>query len=225
MVGEILRKRREELGLDLKEVSRITKIRYDYLKAIEGDAFEKLPVDVYVKGYIRQYAKILNIDPETLIDVYIKQVSTPEKKEVPQEEVSQEKRPRIRYLLIPLLSVVAASILFIILSPFTPEEPKRPSPPPESKKEDLLKVKDTHHTLEVFAVDTTWLFINTDGTSSREVLLQPGDSVKWDAKNGFSLKIGNAGGIKLLFDGKEIGSLGRKGQVIRLDLPSSETLK
>ena len=39
---------------------------------------------------------------------------------------------------------------------------------------------------------------------------KPGTRAKWTARSGFSLKIGNAGGIKLLFDGKEIGPLGKK---------------
>jgi hypothetical protein len=39
------------------------------------------------------------------------------------------------------------------------------------------------------------------------------------AKTGFSLKIGNAGGVNLIFDGKEIGKLGEKGQVVNLTLP------
>lgn len=224
MIGELLRKKREELGLALEEVSRTTRIKYDYLKAIEDEAFERLPVEVYVKGYIREYAKILNIEPEAALDVYVQQMSPPEKEEIPQIEISQEKRPKRRYLFIPLLLVAVTSV-FIIFYLFTPEVPKKPPLPSEYKKEEVLQVKDTRHILEAIAVDTTWLSITTDGQNVREVLLQPGESVKWDAQRSFSLIIGNAGGIKLIFDGKEIGPLGAKGQVIRLNLPSSETIK
>jgi len=87
LVGEVLKKRREELGLDLKEISERTKIRYCYLKALEDEAFEKLPAQVFVRGYIREYARVLGIDPETVIDVYNKQVAPPEKTDVPQTEV------------------------------------------------------------------------------------------------------------------------------------------
>ncbi|MFZ6017133.1 MAG: helix-turn-helix domain-containing protein [Nitrospirota bacterium] len=77
MVGEILKKRREESGQDLREIAKTLKIRYDYLKAIEDENFEKLPVEVYIRGYIREYAKILNINPEAAIKAYTQQVSSP----------------------------------------------------------------------------------------------------------------------------------------------------
>ena len=120
MVGDILKKKREELGLDLKEISKITRIKYDNLKAIEEGDFEKLPVEVYVRGYIREYAKILNIDPENVIDLYVQQISPKtlsqtESIEIPHKERSQGKGLKIRPLLLPVLSLLfLASILFLI---------------------------------------------------------------------------------------------------------------
>lgn len=220
MVGEILKKRREESGQDLREIAKTLKIRYDYLKAIEDEDFEKLPVEVYIRGYIREYAKILNIDPEAAIKAYTQQVSPPlpEKKDIPTKETVKSKKIKIRYLLIPLLLLLTFAF---ILFPFTVEEPKI------SEREDLPVVQSgpppplpsVQHVLEVSAMDVTWLRVNIDSTISKEILLKPGESVKWYAKNGFSLKIGNAGGVRLVFDRKEIGKLGEKGQVVRLNLP------
>lgn len=241
MVGEILKKRREESGQDLREIAKTLKIRYDYLKAIEDENFEKLPVEVYIRGYIREYAKILNIDPEAAIKAYTQQVSPPlpEKKDIPTKETLKSKKIKIRYLLIPLLLLLTFAF---ILFPFTPLE-RMPHPlgwiknfltgftveePKISERENLPVVQSepppplssNQHVLEVFAIDVTWLRVNIDGTiMSKEVLLKPGESVKWYAKNGFSLKIGNAGGVRLVFDRKEIGKLGEKGQVVRLNLP------
>jgi tetratricopeptide (TPR) repeat protein len=163
----------------------------------------------------------------------------------------KEKNRRIRYALIPLLVVVTiASILLILL---IPEKQKIPPRPTESKKENLvdaehdtlqplepskipsptevrketpLAVKhDTLHTLELIAKDATWIFINIDDMESKEIMLNQGENIKLSAKNGFSLKIGNAGGIKLIFDGKEMKPLGEKGQVIDLTLPSHIILR
>ena len=75
--GEILKKKREELGYNLKEIAKTLKIRSDYLKAIEEGTFEKLPVEVYTKGYIREYAKFLKTDPEVVIKAYIEKLSPP----------------------------------------------------------------------------------------------------------------------------------------------------
>ncbi len=220
MVGELLRKRREELGRDLREIAEILKIRYDYLKAIEDEAFEKLPAEVYIRGYIREYARVLNLDPETLLKAYIQQRTPAQsgKKEVSEKEIAQRKGLKVGYLLIPLLVVLLITVAFIIF-PSTHKKLKIPSHIPLTKKEDVSTLKNAPHILEVYATDTTWLRVDIDKTRTKEILLRPGESVKWHAEQGFSLKIGNAGGIKLIFDGKEIGKLGEKGQVIRLTLP------
>ncbi|MFZ6017132.1 MAG: DUF4115 domain-containing protein [Nitrospirota bacterium] len=107
-----------------------------------------------------------------------------------------------------------------ILFQFTPLERKPRENLPVVQSEPPPPLSSKQHVLEVFAIDVTWLRVNIDGTMSKEVLLKPGESVKWYAKNGFSLKIGNAGGVRLIFDRKEIGKLGEKGQVTRLNLPA-----
>jgi len=96
--------------------------------------------------------------------------------------------------------------------PKKPEPKQQVAPPPE--------VKHDKHTLELIAEDTTWIFITIDDSESKEMLLHQGDHIKLSAKNIFSLKIGNAAGIKLVFDGKEIGPFGEKDQVVTLTFPS-----
>jgi len=76
------------------------------------------------------------------------------------------------------------------------------------------------HTLEFIAVDMTWIFVTIDEKESKDMILRPGDHIKLFAKKGVLLKIGNAGGVKLIFDGKEIGPLGEKGKVKILKLPA-----
>jgi tetratricopeptide (TPR) repeat protein len=76
------------------------------------------------------------------------------------------------------------------------------------------------HTLELIANEETWIFVTIDDTDSRERLLKPGTRIKWIAKKHFSLRVGNAGGIKVIFNGKDIGPLGEKGKVVKLKLPS-----
>jgi cytoskeleton protein RodZ len=254
LVGEILRKKREESGLDLRAISKTLKISHAYLKAIEDGAFEKLPEEVYIKGYIREYAELLKVDPETAINAYIQQVSPPktENKEVPEKETAQGKKLNVRYFLFPLILAVLVITSIYILFPYssdkkgisqTPEETEKetlnnpveteeenPAPAAEAKNElvtstaesgidNVSKTEKSPHVLEVFAKDTTWLFLTIDKSNGKEMMLKPGESEKWEAENGFSLKIGNAGGIKLIFDGKEIGKLGEKGQVVNLNLP------
>lgn len=65
----------------------------------------------------------------------------------------------------------------------------------------------------------TWVRIEVDDQEPREYSFKPGTRPQWKAKTGFTLLIGNAAGIDLQLNGKEIGPLGRVGQVVRLRLP------
>lgn len=72
-LGERLKKIRSDKRMSLSEVSRATRIRADYLENIEEGNYEKLPVDVYVKGFLRSYAEFLGVDEEVLIKMYEKE--------------------------------------------------------------------------------------------------------------------------------------------------------
>jgi tetratricopeptide (TPR) repeat protein len=102
----------------------------------------------------------------------------------------------------------------------------------EVKNQDthLLESKQGIHTLELIAEDSTWILLNIDESKSKEMLLNQGEHLKFNAKKTFFLKIGNAGGVKLIFDGKEVAIPKEKGKVITITLPvpsdsTSETSK
>jgi cytoskeletal protein RodZ len=65
-VGERLRDARETRGVDLFRVERDTKIRAKYLGALEDGEFADLPGDVYARGFLRNYATYLGLDPDEL---------------------------------------------------------------------------------------------------------------------------------------------------------------
>jgi cytoskeleton protein RodZ len=69
-LGEVLRTAREGKGVDLARVERDTKIRERYLSALERGEYRDLPGPVYTKGFLRNYAAYLGLDPEYLIDLY-----------------------------------------------------------------------------------------------------------------------------------------------------------
>lgn len=69
-LGEILRQAREDKGLSLAQVEEATKIRSTYLQALEEDDFERLPAPVYVRGFLKNYAKFLGLDAEQILALY-----------------------------------------------------------------------------------------------------------------------------------------------------------
>ena len=58
---------RERKGVDLYRAERDTKIRARYLAALERGDYRELPGSVYTKGFLRNYAVYLGLDPEDVL--------------------------------------------------------------------------------------------------------------------------------------------------------------
>jgi transcriptional regulator with XRE-family HTH domain len=72
-LGEKLKKIRSERRIGLTDIARFTKIQLKYLEDIEEGNYEKLPSDVYVKGFLKSYAKFLGVNENSLIRLYQKE--------------------------------------------------------------------------------------------------------------------------------------------------------
>ena len=76
MVGDILRAAREKKGFTYKDVENETSIRALYIESIEKGDYAALPGEVYVKGFIRNYATLLELDADTLLKQYYDETHT-----------------------------------------------------------------------------------------------------------------------------------------------------
>lgn len=300
MIGETLKKYREESGLGLSDIALKLRIRIEHLQAIEDNAFEKLPADVFTIGYIREYAKLFNIDADALVETFkeLKKAKT-QPVEIadetinrtslePQTENKTPISPGVKIFTAIGAGAIAAIILFTIMEglqntnsgntdnriivrlakeiPFEvpvvvpaqklpgQTEVKAPEPqkavpssvtvpsvkastdkastevarklpeqvkpkPPASQNDGPTVATERRHKLKVIANEDTWLRIETGNEEWQEVMMAQGDSNEWSSRKGFNLKIGNAGGVKLVFNGKDLGTLGEKGKVLQLRLP------
>ena len=72
--------------------------------------------------------------------------------------------------------------------------------------------------LMIRASEETWLRITIDQNQPSQILLKPGEKIERKGSI-FEMDIGNAGGIKMQFRGKNIENLGKSGEVIHLRLP------
>jgi cytoskeletal protein RodZ len=99
-------------------------------------------------------------------------------------------------------------------------EQKEPVASEEKKIETAIEGKK--YSLEIEATELSWLKVIEDYKEPYEILLRPGETLKRKASEKFILFIGNAGGIKINFQGKALAPLGEHGKVIRLILPGEE---
>lgn len=66
--GEFLKKAREGRGESLVDIARTLKISAHQLEALENGRFDALPGPTFVRGFLRNYARYLEIDPEPLLE-------------------------------------------------------------------------------------------------------------------------------------------------------------
>lgn len=69
-LGQMLRDARETQGISLAQAEEATRIRRKYLEALEEADYAVLPPNVYVRGFIRNYAAYLGLDPEVAVAAY-----------------------------------------------------------------------------------------------------------------------------------------------------------
>ncbi len=92
-----------------------------------------------------------------------------------------------------------------------PSSVPNPAPSPQAPSTNPL-------VLLIEAVEQSWIHATIDGTEIKEALLQPSDKIQWEAKEKFVLTVGNAGGVRLFLDGRELGSLGPSGRVVKREI-------
>ncbi len=236
MAGEILKKRREELGLDIVEIAHLLKVKADYLTAIEDDKYGELPVGVYTNGYIRMYAKHLNIDPEPVIKHYASYLSQSPHQQCNHVPVipiafSRKRRPVFFYLAILLVALAALSLFFYMSGERNIKELYdmiiHKAPVGESINTENISgtgrqvsTEKKEHILSIKATEVGWVYLQFDTGKSEEVFLVPGQSKTWNFSENVLLKIGNAGGVSLNLDGENLGVPGKSGEVVTLTLPA-----
>lgn len=69
-LGTYLRRERELRQLSVAEVAQTTRIPVRILKKLENDQHDELPADVFVRGYLRAYARVLGVDEGYLLERY-----------------------------------------------------------------------------------------------------------------------------------------------------------
>ena len=69
-VGQFLQKRRVEKGMSVEEVARSTRVPVASVERIEADRFSELPGEVFVKGFLKSYARAVAVPPDDVLARY-----------------------------------------------------------------------------------------------------------------------------------------------------------
>ncbi|MBK8985521.1 MAG: helix-turn-helix domain-containing protein [Chloroflexi bacterium] len=97
-LGHILREARETKGFTLEDVQEEIRINAKYLKSLESGDYNALPTPVHARGFLRNYARYLGLDPQPLLDRYESTLSRlPTKAAAPTNGSSSKKLPPIDF--------------------------------------------------------------------------------------------------------------------------------
>jgi cytoskeletal protein RodZ len=226
-LGKYLKKERENRKISLKEVAKNIKVREHFLRSVEEDRHDLLPSPTYVKGFLSAYAKYLGLDPNEVILRYENYLKG---EPVPRQEVPPEGRTswRTKYLWgiggVIIVGVVASYFLFFNLSKpsikpvsLKPEvkETPRPTPPPQTAGKVSVP-EEKPITLQLKAVERTWVSVQVDDQREQDITLQSGEGISYRAMKRIQLIVGNAGGLDITCNDKKFERFGKSGEVVTL---------
>lgn len=241
-IGTILKIKREEQGIALEEVSNVLCLRKSLIQAIEAGKWEALPHEVYVRSYLKEYASFLKVYDEILPELADKNnVIVP----AADDEIQPIEKPirrfrKITFINVPRKALVYPAIVLILSGFYFLDKMKRnyvqiPVPKIESlsgitgqsqpspdnivaMESQATPVSSEGKKLMITCKERTWISVVIDDIEKKEFMLNAHEMIILNAKDRFDLLIGNAGGVKLILDGKDTEFTGKSGEVKRIKL-------
>jgi len=239
--GRYLQDIRLSKGISLEAVAEETRIRIDNLLLVEGENHDKLPDEVFVKGFLRAFAKAIGADGDEAVRRYqlrLKVVQKLAKSEADLKMPAGKFWRRLLFCIGALLCLIILSVLAVSAlkkrssstgllktnieqSADIENEGKATFEPQYDTEPAIVQInnKPEKLILKITAIEETWMKIIIDGQKPNEYNLKPGDQIELEATLGYNLFIGNAGGIRLLLNSESIEVPGKSGQVVSLKIP------
>lgn len=111
--GELLRDKRILKELSLETVAAKTKIKLEYLEAIESSNFADLPSSTFAKGFLRNYASFLHLNPDTIVAMFRRDFTENEKGEIMPRGLVEPVGSKPRFFTVSLILTGIATVAFL----------------------------------------------------------------------------------------------------------------
>jgi cytoskeleton protein RodZ len=109
-LGSFLREQRERMNLSHDQIVQKIRLRRTLIEALENEAWERLPPPVFVRGFLKSYARILGLDEKEVMDLYRR--AAPLETEALRPLPTRRKSSRALVLVVLLMLALAACIFF-----------------------------------------------------------------------------------------------------------------
>ncbi len=241
--GAWLRRQREMREITLREISDATKISLRYLEALEQERFDLLPAKVFARGFLRQYARYVGLDPDEAVN----RLLVAEEDE-PGEEEGEEERGADRERWSPVESaatwknvllvggLAALLLALVFLVPWliersgsgegAEEPPPGVAPPeavegrPEPPDPPGLRTPEAPLTVTLDFRQNCWVEASVDGEPRVAEMRVQGESLQLQAQERVTLRLGNAGAVEVEVNGRPYDLDASPGEVrtVEIDL-------
>ncbi|MBU2488940.1 MAG: DUF4115 domain-containing protein [Proteobacteria bacterium] len=228
--GSILAARRNELGMSLEDLGRITRLTPRTIHALETEEWESFPAPVYVKGFLRSCARALELDGEDLVGRYNalnREADSPKPARAP----APFRKKRISLvLLLALAGVLLLWIIILLVSPgrgTATDEPAGPArdvvtlgrPGAAVPEGEAGEGDGRSMVLDVFALKDTTIKVIVDDRLPVNHRLSKGERIVLTAMDHFNILVEDAGAVRLEMDGNPVPVPGSPGQDVNIRIP------
>ena len=209
--GTWLRTQREVRSITLREIADHTKITVRYLEALEGDDFDQLPGPVFTKGFLREYARYVGLEPDEVVNSYL----NARQPEGPVDERSEPDTGGVAWTSTTLVVLVVIGVLAVIAGiaywaerrseqqeapPPIAAPPVEAAPEPPAQPATASESKPLSVTMEF--TEDCWVEATIDGDSQLSELHVTGESLQLSAETEVILNLANPAGVRIEVNGE-----------------------
>jgi len=236
-LGALITKSRTDARLSIEDLAKVTNIPSTLLRDMENDNFKKCGGETYARGHLRNIAAKVGVDERIFLDLFEVEVTAPAKpiREMLNENnvtMPYQEPKRISWKVLAAGSA-AALVLFagaqIIFSNMNsgsdPEVIATTSATPSNSASESAAPSTAASPEIVGGVSVelvasrgiTWLYAtNENGEVLFSGQVRQGASKTFSAAKQVNLRVGNAGGVDISVNGKDVGSIGADREVANL---------
>lgn len=250
--GPWLRQQRELREITLREISDATKISLRYLQALEEERYDLLPASVFARGFLRQYARYVGLDPDEAVNrLLVSQKGDGTEPEEDEDELDAmgrrgtgsllegtpaEQFPWRTVLLVTGVALVLLALVFLVPrlaerqggpeapveSPVSVAVPEVSAENPEPPPPPRVEPTAAPLTVTLDFRRDCWVEASVDGEPRVAEMRVQGESLQLQAEESVELRLGDAGAVAVEVNGEPYVLEGESGQVRTVRIESPE---
>jgi cytoskeleton protein RodZ len=232
-LGSMISKARLDARLSIEDLSASTNIRPQLLRDIESNNFLTCGGDTYARGHIRNIAQRLGVDPQIFLTIFEdEQMHVDRSMQDMLVETNAMRQPeevrKISWKVLATLSIgslgIAGLVQIIVSNTSSPSVPApitsvsaspTASAEPTPSDEPTLSTGTGVEVVITASRAKSWLFVSdASGRTLFSGQISAGATKTFSSDASLNFKIGNAGGVDLVVNGKKIDSIGGDGEVV-----------